>query len=149
MGAIHTRRRLKYFFYTIAVLIACTLLAGISTFAFTETQGTIMSASKSEVQGAAYPNRYGATEGDKQTVLKIQYGYYVGNKNFENSVVAFWFTESPSETYSSGKNVQVFYLSFYPKIAVLKRGPDKWLLISVIVAFFGWLFMKSILREKN
>jgi len=68
--------------------------------------------------------------------LNVHYEYFVNQKKFKSSVIAFWFINSPKETYWENKN-------FYPKIAVLKRGPDIFLLL-IFSDNFNDLFFHKI-----
>ena len=51
-------------------LITLTLIAGVTTFFYSESSGEVTQASKSEVPGAAYPSRGGHT-GDEKTILNL------------------------------------------------------------------------------
>lgn len=103
-------------------------------------------ASKFEVSGAAYTAKGGGAgtfDGGKKTILNVHYEYFVNQKKFKSSVIAFWFINSPKETYWENKKVKVFYAGFYPKIAVLKRGPDIFLLL-IFSDNFNDLFFHKI-----
>ena len=151
---IHTERNLKYFFYSILALIILTVLAGLMTFFFVETEGVVSKATKSKVQGAAYTAQRGSVgsyDGGKKTILNVNYDYSVDQKTFNGSFIAFWLIDSPKETYWANQKVKVFYAGFYPKIAVLKKGPDVFLLLILIVITIIYFFIKStfIIKEED
>lgn len=131
-------------------LLLLTVLAGLSTFFFKESSGEVLEASRSEVQGAAYTVSgagAGRYDGGKRTILNVRYTYKVDDQTLTNSQVAFWLIDKPKEIYWVGKKVSVFYFSLYPKIAVLKTGPDKWLLVLILAVFIGWLLLRSFLKK--
>jgi len=66
----------------------------------------------------------------------------------KQALLTFWFINSPKETYWENKKVKVFYAGFYPKIAVLKRGPDIFLLLILVTISMIYFFIKSIIMVK-
>ena len=116
------------------------------TLFFVETEGVVSKATKSKVQGAAYTAQRGSVgsyDGGKKTILNVNYDYSVDQKTFNGSFIAFWLIDSPKETYWEGQKVKVFYAKFYPKMAVLEKGPDILLFIVLILIFAVYLFIRS------
>lgn len=134
----------------IIAFLICFILAGASTWLFVETSGEITKSSQSEVRGMPYTGyRVGVTayEGDIRVISDVRYNYSVEEEQFSGSVVALWVLSSTKEAYWPGRNVSVFYAPFYPKFAVLKKGPDVLLLFAAIAFILLRFFLKKLLQE--
>ena len=122
-----------------------TVLAGFMTFFFTETKGVVTAVSKIESQGAAYTAQRGGANtysGGKHSILNVSYKYNINHKNIDSSLIAFWFLNSSKETYWVGQEVRVFYAGIYPKVAVLKKGPDIFLVFILVLLSIIFHFIK-------
>lgn len=141
---------MKYLVYAVLTFIVVTLLVGTTTFFFKKTQGEILSVSTFETRGTPYPAKKGGAkvfDGGKKKGVNVQYQYVAKEQVLSNSIVAFWLIQSPDETFWEGQKINVFYAPYYPKVAVLKRGPDIWLLLLVILILIIWISLKSMLRD--
>ena len=141
---------MKYILYPVLAGIAITLIVGKTSLFFYETTGTISKSSIAKISAPSYESRYGpGYSGGEKTLLNVRYEYFVDGKKIKGLRIAFWFTSSPKENYWPGKEISVFYFPLYPKLAVLKKGPDILLLVAVIFAILGWLFIRSLLKERG
>ena len=128
------------------------MLAGFSSFFFTETKGIVTGVSKFESQGAAYTAQRGGAityGGGKHSILNVSYNYNLNQKSFDSSFIAFWFLNSPKETYLVGQEVRVYYAAVYPKVAVLKKGPDVFLMLILVIISIIYYFIKPMVTIKR
>ena len=146
---MHVDIKLKYALYAALVIALFMILAGASTYLFAETNGVVFKATKSKVSKPGYTSGSGSRgyDGGKKTILTVSYTYLVDNKRYKSSLVNLWFISSSKDTHWEGQKLRVFYVPFYPKIAVLKKGPDVLLFILMVAAMFGGWFVRSYFRK--
>ena len=130
------------------------LLAGLSTFTFSEARGTILQSQLTLSGGGSYPVDKPGTGGNKPIRVPTQsvlYEFEVGERSYKSSTVgigaASW-TLSPFSKMEweidleNESPITVYYLDCYPYLSVLHRGPDIFT-FAVLLATGGILFRFS------
>jgi len=140
---------LKIILYTVVAFVGSIVFAGILTYSFSTTEGTVLSASKSEVLGTPYAGYRGGAnmyDGGMRQVSNVRYLYTVNGNTYLGSLEEFWILSSSKESYWPDRQITVYYSPFNAKIAVLHQGPDMLLILFSLTIILSWLGLKLIIR---
>jgi hypothetical protein len=126
------------------VLAAGFFVAGMATAFWPKVEGTLLYAAERGYMTGGYSTRW-ASRGGAINLQSVAYLYSYADTSYEGAQACFCLPIAAINPAPPGTRVPVYVFPLYPRLSVLRQGPDFILVLALAVAgWASWQFARMV-----